>query len=81
MHALYRCKEHTESLVTQLSEWFGLGHLWDEYGIVGELVVCNVVLQLSLLLYLRICWPALYEPLPSCRYPRIASIGPFAPNH
>ncbi|KAN0081189.1 hypothetical protein V8E55_008813 [Tylopilus felleus] len=38
MRALYRCKEHTESLITQLSEWFGLGRLWDEYGIVGELV-------------------------------------------
>ncbi|KAF8553040.1 hypothetical protein OG21DRAFT_1477479 [Imleria badia] len=36
--ALYRCQIHTESLITQLSECFGLGRLWDEYGIVGELL-------------------------------------------
>ncbi|KAN0085854.1 hypothetical protein V8E55_006988 [Tylopilus felleus] len=37
-HALYCCQEHTELLITQLAKWFGLGHLWDQYGIVGELV-------------------------------------------
>lgn len=42
--ALYCCQEHTESLITQLSKWFGLGCLWDEYGIVGEPVVCNITL-------------------------------------
>ncbi|KAG8215178.1 hypothetical protein J3R82DRAFT_8694 [Butyriboletus roseoflavus] len=36
--ALYCCQKHIESLLTQLSELFGLGQLWDEYGIVGGLV-------------------------------------------
>ncbi|KAF8551067.1 hypothetical protein OG21DRAFT_1478282 [Imleria badia] len=37
--ALYRCQIYMESLITQLSEYFRLGRLWDEYGIVGELVL------------------------------------------
>lgn len=36
MDALYRCKEHTNLLVDDID----LGVLWDEYGIVGDLVVC-----------------------------------------
>ncbi|KAG8215294.1 hypothetical protein J3R82DRAFT_8879 [Butyriboletus roseoflavus] len=36
--ALYHCQEYIELLLTQLSELFGLGQLWDEYDIVGELV-------------------------------------------
>jgi hypothetical protein len=32
-----RSREHTEVLVSQLE----LGVLWDEYGLVGDLVVCN----------------------------------------
>ena len=32
-----RSREHTEALVSQLE----LGALWDEYGLVGDLVVCN----------------------------------------
>ena len=33
--ALYRCKEHTDLLVEDID----FGVLWDEYGIVGGLVV------------------------------------------
>lgn len=33
--SIRRCKEHTEALV----EDFELGVLWDEYGIVGDIVV------------------------------------------
>ena len=33
-NALHRCCEHTEALI----EHFDLNKLWDEYGIVGELV-------------------------------------------
>ena len=33
--ALYRCQEHTNLLVEEID----LGILWDEYGIVGDLVV------------------------------------------
>lgn len=33
--ALYRCQEHTSVLVEDID----LGVLWDEYGIVGDLVV------------------------------------------
>jgi hypothetical protein len=32
-----RSREHTEALVSE----FELGALWDEYGLVGDLVVCN----------------------------------------
>lgn len=32
-----RSREHTEVLVSELE----LGVLWDEYGLVGDLVVCN----------------------------------------
>ena len=32
-----RSREHTEALVSE----FELGILWDEYGLVGDLVVCN----------------------------------------
>jgi len=32
-----RSREHTEALVSE----FELGTLWDEYGLVGDLVVCN----------------------------------------
>ena len=32
-----RSHEHTEVLVSELE----LGVLWDEYGLVGDLVVCN----------------------------------------
>jgi len=32
-----RSREHTEVLVSELE----LGALWDEYGLVGDLVVCN----------------------------------------
>jgi hypothetical protein len=34
----HRCKEHTELLV----ECLELGVLWDEYGLVGDVVVCSV---------------------------------------
>jgi len=33
-----RCKEHTELLV----ECLELGVLWDEYGLVGDVVVCSM---------------------------------------
>ena len=32
-----RSREHTEALMSE----FELGILWDEYGLVGDLVVCN----------------------------------------
>ena len=32
-----RSREHTEALMSELE----LGVLWDEYGLVGDLVVCN----------------------------------------
>lgn len=35
LEVLYHCKEHTNLLVEDIN----LGVLWDEYGIVGELVV------------------------------------------
>lgn len=35
--ALYRCREHTNMLVEDID----LGILWDEYGIVGDLVVSS----------------------------------------
>lgn len=35
--ALYRCRDHTETLVQ--TELLSLTQLWDEYGIVGNLVV------------------------------------------
>ena len=31
-----RCREHTELLV----ESFGLRDLWEEYGLVGDVIVC-----------------------------------------
>jgi len=34
--ALYRSREHAEALI----EEFDFQDLWDEYGIVGDLVVC-----------------------------------------
>ena len=34
----HRCKEHTELLV----ECLELGVLWDEYGLVGDVVVCSM---------------------------------------
>ena len=33
--ALYRCQDHTNLLVEDIN----LGLLWDEYGIVGDLIV------------------------------------------
>jgi hypothetical protein len=38
--ALYRQRDHTETLAQV--ELFSLTQLWDEYGIVGNLVVCIV---------------------------------------
>jgi hypothetical protein len=38
--ALYRQQDHTETLAQV--ELFSLTQLWDEYGIVGNLVVCIV---------------------------------------
>jgi hypothetical protein len=35
---LWRCREHTEALVQELE----LGVLWDEYGLVGDLVVSEL---------------------------------------
>ena len=54
-----RCKEHTEALVQE----FELGVLWDEYGIVGDVVVrtysnlCSRFFS-SFLLLLSIAMPA-----------------------
>ena len=36
---LYRCKEHMNLLVEDID----LGVLWNEYGIVGDLVVCHIM--------------------------------------
>lgn len=36
--ALYRCKEHTNLLVKDID----ISVLWDEYGIVGDLIVCHI---------------------------------------
>lgn len=38
--ALYRSKEHTNLLVEDIE----LGVLWDEYGIVGDLVVSHALM-------------------------------------
>jgi hypothetical protein len=35
---LRRCREHTEALVAELE----LGVLWDEYGLVGDVVVSDL---------------------------------------
>ena len=39
--ALYQCREHTDVLVESID----LGVLWDEYGIVGDLVVCPMIVS------------------------------------
>jgi hypothetical protein len=36
--SLRRCQEHTEALVEELE----LGILWDEYGLVGDIVVIRI---------------------------------------
>jgi len=33
---LHRCQEHTNAVVEELE----LGILWDEYGLVGDIIVC-----------------------------------------
>jgi hypothetical protein len=53
---LYRQRDHTETLAQV--ELFSLTQLWDEYGIVGNLVVCIVKrVARSLLIH----YVALYE--------------------
>lgn len=42
--SILRCREHTELLV----ETFELGVLWDEYGIVGDVVVSSLFLPFQL---------------------------------
>jgi hypothetical protein len=37
--ALYRCQDHTNLLVEDID----LGLLWDEYGIVGDLIVSSSI--------------------------------------
>lgn len=38
--ALYRCQDHTNLLVEDIE----LGLLWDEYGIVGDLIVGSSII-------------------------------------
>ena len=41
VNALYQCREYTNVLVESIN----LGVLWDEYGIVGDLVVRPVIVS------------------------------------
>ena len=54
-----RSRDHTELLVCELE----LGVLWDEYGLVGDIVVCAILkfLQLEVLADATILWPALHK--------------------
>lgn len=56
-----RSQAHTELLV----QAFELGTLWDEYGLVGDVVVRILLL---LLLESNHCRLAVYQRFPSCRY-------------
>lgn len=39
----HRSREHTELLVSE----FELGTLWDEYGLVGDIIVCSNLLPIA----------------------------------
>src|ERR1700722_11763438 len=43
-YATRRCREHMDLLVEELE----LGILWDEYGLVGDIIVSNIPLNLFL---------------------------------
>jgi hypothetical protein len=61
-----RCREHTEALVEELQ----LGVLWDEYGLVGDIVVDAFHYILQCFTTWIVTFVALHERFPSRRYPR-----------
>jgi hypothetical protein len=48
--SVLRCCEHTAAL----AEGFELGILWDEYGIVGDIVVCLYLFLIRILFFSRL---------------------------
>jgi hypothetical protein len=67
--SLPRCREHSNILVETLE----LGILWDEYGLVGDVVVHTYFYTLFIGPYLRATPPALHGGFSTCRYPRAVS--------
>ena len=64
---LHRSRAHTDMLVRE----FELGTLWDEYGIIGDIIVSNVLpCSYIINIYLWTHFSAIHERLSSSRYTR-----------
>jgi hypothetical protein len=70
----------TRELTDLLVNVFDPGILWDEYGIIADVVVCTCGGAFKLYLVI-IMLLALYQLLPLCRYPRDLGPRPPSPNY
>ena len=68
--SIRRCREHNDVLVEQKE----LGDLWDNYGLVGDVVVSIFCYSFLLLLFPSMCAPAHSGPFDPMMLPETVSV-------
>lgn len=72
-----RSHEHTD----QLLQVFDLKTLWDDYGIVGDLIVSRLPYVIKFFLTISTVHSAIHHGVPTCRYPRVTLSWSSPSNH